>query len=64
MKPAIKQNALCWWNLKSESNKCKWPDKEMDSSMPPDTASHTPPNLRVQFKKKYYNGGYVRLYDP
>lgn len=63
----LKQNALRWWNLESESNKRKRPDE--DSSMPsdpaqPDASPHTPPNLRVRFEKKFYDGGHARLYGP
>ena len=32
-------------------------------SVQPDTP-HTPPNLRVHFEKKYFDGGHMRLYGP
>jgi hypothetical protein len=66
----LKQNALRWWNLESESHKRKRQDDD-PSGMPsgsvpvqPDAAPRTPPNLRVRFEKKYYDGGHARLYGP
>ena len=63
----LKQNALRWWNLESESNKRKWPEDDLSvpsGSTQPDTAPRTPSNLRVRFKKKFYDGGHARLYGP
>lgn len=62
----LKQNALHWWNLESETNKHKWPDDDANvpgGSVQPD-APCTPPNLRVHFEKKYSDGGHMRLYGP
>ena len=65
----LKQNALCWWNLESESNKCKCSDDDDGEGGPtlPHSAPHTPrtpPNVKVQYEKRYHDGGSARLYGP
>jgi hypothetical protein len=64
----LKQNALHWWNLESETNKCKRPNDNANVPGPGGSvqtdAPCMPPNLRVCFEKKYYDGGHMRLYGP
>ncbi|KAF8236720.1 hypothetical protein L208DRAFT_1375972 [Tricholoma matsutake] len=60
----LKQNALHWWNVKSESKKHKQPDEDSGRSTHP-TGPSTPPNIKVWFKKRFHNnGGSARLYGP
>jgi hypothetical protein len=65
----LKQSALRWWNLQSDSNKRKQPDEDVGGSaaqlMPPlRLEPRTPPNLKVRFKKRYHDGGLARVYGP
>ncbi|KAF8218571.1 hypothetical protein L208DRAFT_1349996 [Tricholoma matsutake] len=60
----LKQNTLHWWNLESESIKCKQPNEDCGRSTQPPAPS-TPPNIKVQFKKQFHNdGGSARLHGP
>jgi hypothetical protein len=61
----LKQNALCWWNLELETNKCKWSDDdEGGSTCSVPRTPHTPPNVKIRYKKRYHDGGCARLYGP
>jgi hypothetical protein len=61
----LKQNALRWWNLESESNKRKRPDEDTGGSMPPPHRTPcTPPNIKVRFEQRFHDGGSARLYGP
>ena len=61
----LKQNALHWWNLESETNKCKQSDDDEGGSThsAPHTP-HTPPNVKIRYEKRYHDGGCARLYGP
>jgi hypothetical protein len=58
----LKQNLLRWWSLESKSNKHKWPDEDVGGLTQPPPEPRTPPNMKVQFEKKFHSGGGARLY--
>jgi len=61
----LKQNALQWWNLASESKKRKRPDADVGGSTRPNPGPpRTPPSIKVRFEKKFHDGGAARLYGP
>jgi hypothetical protein len=60
----LKQNALQWWNLESESKKRKRPDGDVGISTQPHPEPRTPPNIKVRFEKRFHGGGSARLYGP
>lgn len=63
----LKQNSLQWWNHKLESKKRKQPDQDVGGpAMPiqPQPELHAPPNIKVQFKKRFHDEGAARLYGP
>jgi hypothetical protein len=64
----LKQNALRWWNLESESNKRKrtasGSNEVRGGSLPTQPAPRTPPNLRIRFEQQFHDGGHARLYGP